>query len=169
LSFLSRIFGRGRAGRAPLRPLWQRVVEVAREPHWYTECGIADTIAGRFDAVTLVLSLVLLRMEKEPALIESSVRLTEIFVEDMDGQLRQSGVGDLVVGKHIGRLMAVLGGRLGAYREALVQGELAPALERNVTLTGGADPSRLATAVLDLNRQIEAMSTDEILAARLAR
>jgi cytochrome b pre-mRNA-processing protein 3 len=168
LSLLSRlfgIFGRGHAARAALRPLWQRVVEIAREPHWYAKCAVADTMAGRFDAITLVLSLVLLRMEKEPALIEPSVRLTEIFVEDMDGQLRQSGVGDLAVGKHIGRLMQVLGGRLGAYREALPLGEtaLVPALMRNVTLTDGAEISPLAAAVLDLNRQIEAISADEIL------
>lgn len=154
-----------------MRPLWHAVVEIARERHWYAECGIADTVAGRFDAITLVLSLVLLHMEKEPELIEPTVRLTEIFVEDMDGQLRQSGVGDLVVGKHIGRLMAVLGGRLGAYREGLAQGEaaLAPALERNVTLTGSGDVSRLAAAVLELNQQIEAMGADEILAGQLKR
>jgi cytochrome b pre-mRNA-processing protein 3 len=67
-----------------------------------------------------------------------SVRLTELFVTDMDGQLRESGVGDLVVGKHIGRLMSVLGGRLGAYRAALAgQEDLGAALERNLTLAPG--------------------------------
>ena len=43
--------------------------------------------------------------------------LTDRFIADMDGSLRQDGVGDQVVGKHIGRMMAALGGRLGAYRE----------------------------------------------------
>ena len=37
----------------------------------------------------------------------------------MDGQLRELGIGDIVVGKHIGRMMAMLGGRLTAYREGL--------------------------------------------------
>ncbi|MDG2005399.1 MAG: ubiquinol-cytochrome C chaperone family protein [Novosphingobium sp.] len=174
MSLLSRIFGvfgRARAGRAPLRPLWLRIVEIAREPQWYNKCGVADTVSGRFDAITLALSLVLLRMEKEPALIEPSVRLTEIFVEDMDGQLRQSGVGDLVVGKHIGKLMQVLGGRLGAYRDGLEQGEaaLVAALERNVTLAEDAEPSALAAAVLDLNQQIAGVSSDDLLQGRLAR
>ena len=75
--------------RDALRPLWHRVVEIAREREWYRDCGIADTVAGRFDAITLILAIVLIRMEREQDLIEPSVRLTELFVDDMDGQLRQ--------------------------------------------------------------------------------
>ncbi|MCX7864693.1 MAG: ubiquinol-cytochrome C chaperone family protein [Novosphingobium sp.] len=170
LSFLSRIFGKARIAREPLRPLWQRIVEIARDRHWYAECGIADTVAGRFDAVTLVLSLVLLRMEQDKALMEPSVRLTELFVEDMDGQLRQSGVGDIVVGKHVGKLMQALGGRLGAYRKALSQGgdALADALSRNVTLTQAARITQLATAVEQLARRIAGTSAEDLLAGRIA-
>ena len=129
-----------------MRPLWHKVVEIAREKEWYRDCGIADTIPGRFDAITLILALVLIRMEQDTMLIEPSVRLTELFVEDMDGQLRQGGVGDLVVGKHIGTLMSTLGGRLGAYRSALDEGETATtaAVARNVTLREGVDPVLVA-------------------------
>lgn len=132
--------------RDALRPLWHKVVEIAREKEWYRDCGIADTVAGRFDAITLILALVLIRMEREEMLIEPSVRLTELFVDDMDGQLRQGGVGDLVVGKHIGKLMGTLGGRLGAYRAAIEEGEAATtaAVVRNVTLNEGIDPSLVA-------------------------
>lgn len=168
MSFLSRIFGRRDDDRAHVRPLWRRIVAVAREPRWYAQFGIADTVAGRFDAVTLVLTLVLLRMEREEALIEPSVRLTEIFVEDMDGQLRQSGVGDLVVGKHIGRLMGVLGGRLGAVRDALPQGEaaLAQVISRNVTLIEGADPARIAQEAAALADRLDALPAEDLLTAR---
>lgn len=171
VSFFSSIFAKRADDRAPVRPLWHRIVEIAREKHWYRDCGIADTVAGRFDAITLVLSLVLLRMEREKALIEPSVRLTEIFVEDMDGQLRQSGVGDLVVGKHVGRLMSTLGGRLGAFREALPKGEeaVAEVLDRNVTLLENADPARLAAETMKLARQLESTNADDILAARIDR
>ena len=132
--------------RAALRPLWLRIVEIAREKEWYRDCGLADTVSGRFDAITLVLALVLLRMERDETLLEPSVRLTEIFVEDMDGQLRQGGVGDLMVGKHIGKLMSTLGGRLGAYRDAFAAGEdeTAAAIARNMTLIDGTDPLLLA-------------------------
>lgn len=171
MSFLSRIFGKARDDRAPFRPLWHRIIEVARERRWYAECGIADTVAGRFDAITLVLCLVLLRMEREEELIEPSVWLTEMFVEDMDGQLRQSGVGDLVVGKHIGKLMGTLGGRLGALRDALPQGAeaIGPVLERNVTLTENADMEAITREVLGLASQLDAMNSDDLLAARIDR
>ena len=171
LSFLSRIFGRRADDRAHVRPLWHRIVEIARETPWYAQCGVADTVPGRFDAITLVLALVLLRMEREEALVEPSVRLTEIFVEDMDGQLRQSGVGDIVVGKHIGKLMSVLGGRLGAYRDSLPLGEAAvtEAVRRNVTLVEGTDPAGVAREAIALARQLDAMSADDVLAARFPR
>src|SRR5690242_175370 len=100
MKLLARLFGSGNDPREALRPLWHRVVELAREKRWYAEHGVADTIEGRFDMITAVLALVLLRMEREPELVESSVFLTELFVEDMDGQLRERGVGDVVVGKH---------------------------------------------------------------------
>jgi cytochrome b pre-mRNA-processing protein 3 len=177
LTLLSSLFGRnglfGREDdRAPLRPLWHRVVEIAREKAWYAECGVADTVPGRFDAITLVLALVLLRMESDPALMEPSVRLTELFVDDMDGQLRQSGIGDLVVGKHIGRLMGTLGGRLGALREAFAapDGEaLTEVVARNVTLVEGGDAAKVAKAARRLAGTLAATSREDLLAGRFGR
>lgn len=171
LSLLSRIFGKAVDDRAHVRPLWHRIVEVAREPKWYAQLGVADTVAGRFDAVTLVLALVMLRMEREEKLIEPSVRLTELFVDDMDGQLRQSGVGDLVVGKRMGKLMSVLGGRLGALRDALPQGETAVAevIARNVTLVEGVDPGALAAEAVALARHLDTLSREDVLAGAIAR
>lgn len=154
-----------------MRPLWHRTVEIAREPQWYAQCGVADTVPGRFDAITLVLALVLLRLEKHEALIAPSVRLTELFVDDMDGQLRESGVGDLVVGKRMGKLMGVLGGRLGALREALPQGEaaLAEVITRNVSLVEGTDPLLATRAALTLAATLDAATDEDLLAGRIAR
>lgn len=183
MSLISRILGKRSVSRETVRPLWHRVVEIAREPYWYANCGVADTVPGRFDAVTLVLALVMLRMERDKhasetggatdddTLIQPSVRLTELFVDDMDGQLRQSGVGDLVVGKRMGKLMSVLGGRIGALREALAADDAAliAALERNVTLNEGADKALLAAEVRRLHAQIDSLSNDDLIAARIER
>jgi len=80
-----------------------------------------------------VVALALLRLEAEGEAGKGpSVLLTEIFIEDMDGTLRQIGIGDYVVGKHIGRMMSALGGRLGAFRDAGEDGPLAEAVRRNV-------------------------------------
>ncbi len=171
MTIISRLFGSRQDALAPVRPLWHRVVEIAREKAWYAQYGVADAVPGRFDAITLVLALVLLRMERDEALMESSVRLTEIFVDDMDGQLRESGIGDLVVGKHIGRLMGTLGGRLGALREALPQGDeaLAEVLARNITLIDGADPAKLVAPTRTLADALDALSSEDLMAARIPR
>lgn len=170
MAFLSHLFKSRTDDRTPYRPLWHRTVELARDPRWYAEGGIADSVAGRFDAITLTLSAVLLRMEREPALVEPSVRITELFVDDMDGQLRESGVGDLVVGKHIGRLMSVLGGRLGALRQALAQSDdaaLVEAIERNVTLGSNGQPARIAELLRGFVDRLDHATSDDILAARI--
>src|SRR3546814_17137125 len=62
----------------------------------------------------------------------AGVQLTELFVNDMDGQMRQIGFGDMVVGKQVGRMMRAPGGRLGAYRAADGTVELREALIRNL-------------------------------------
>ena len=120
--------------RTQLIPLYNSVVQTARQPWWYAEAGVPDTLDGRFDMIAAILSLLLLRLEAEgnPGL-EPVARLTEIFIEDMDGQLRQIGIGDVVVGKQIGRMISAVGGRLTAYREAMNADEgLEPALIRNL-------------------------------------
>jgi len=171
MSFFKRLLKPRGDDREPVRPLWHRTVELARDPRWYAEGGVADTVAGRFDAITLVLCAVLLRMEREPALVAPSVLLTELFVDDMDGQLRQSGVGDLVVGKHIGKLVSSLGGRLGALREALSEPAdeaLVAAVDRNVSLGDKGNPPRVAALLRGFAGALDAASAEDLLAARIA-
>ncbi|MDF0488089.1 ubiquinol-cytochrome C chaperone family protein [Sphingomonas sp. H39-1-10] len=123
-------------------PLYTAIVARGRELHWYVEGQVADTIDGRFDMIAGVLAFVLLRLEDDPAGAETVARVTERFVDDMDGQLRQIGIGDIIVGKHIGKMMSMLGGRIGAYRDALAAGDLDAALVRN--LYRGETPSEPA-------------------------
>ena len=145
-SWLKRMTARyfGRDGDAVL-PLYNAVVLRARQPHWYLDGAVPDTVDGRFDMIAAVLSLVLIRLEANSEGAKTAARLTERFVTDMDGQLRELGIGDIVVGKHIGRMMSALGGRLAAYRAALTEeGDLEDALRRN--LYRGEAPSTDALA-----------------------
>jgi cytochrome b pre-mRNA-processing protein 3 len=170
-SLLSRLLGPRADEHTVVRPLWHGLVAKARDRAWYADLGVADTLGGRFDAITLVLSLVLIRMEREEALKSHCALLTELFVTDMDGQLREAGVGDIVVGKHIGRLMSVLGGRLGAYRCALEQAsdkDLTAALSRNITLIEGAEVAALAQATRALFDRLRHMETPALLAGDIA-
>jgi len=143
VSILAKLFRTGQ-DKARLQPLYHAAVAAARAPGWYLEGKVADTLDGRFDMVAAMLSLALLRLEAEgEAYAAESALLAEIFVDDMDGQLREIGIGDVVVGKHIGRMMSALGGRLGAYRDALIgDADLDGALERN--LYRGAAPDAAA-------------------------
>lgn len=125
-------------------PLYNAVVGQARAEHWYREGAVPDTVDGRFDMIATLLAIVMLRLETEPAGGEPAARLAERFVDDMDGQLREIGIGDIIVGKHIGKMMSMLGGRLGAYRDGLAAGDIAPALVRN--LYRGAAPADGALA-----------------------
>ena len=125
-------------------PLYNAVVTRARAEHWYQDGAVPDTVDGRFDMIATILAFVMLRLEAEPSGGEPAARLAERFVDDMDGQLRELGIGDIVVGKHIGRMMGMLGGRLGAYRDGLASGDIDGAMIRN--LYRGVTPSPDALA-----------------------
>eukprot|EP01137_Pigoraptor_chileana_P000999 Opistho-2@38016 len=146
-SFLQRLFGRTDP-KEGLRPLYNAVIREGRQPHWYLDGAVPDTLDGRFDMIVAILAQVLIRLEQQaPGQrgAQDSVWLTELFVDDMDGQLRQEGVGDVVVGKHVGRMMSALGGRISAYRAALTDdADLTEALRRN--LYRGAEVSEEALA-----------------------
>lgn len=166
MSFLSRLLN---PPPPPLAALWEWTTSTAREPRWYLDHDVADTIDGRFDMVALITSLLLIRMD-ETGLRKESALLTERFVDDMDGSLRDIGIGDMVVGKHVGRMVGALGGRLGAYRDALAAADplpaLADALARNVYRGDppGDAAQRLATEVLALKARIDRTPTERMLA-----
>ena len=169
MTFLSRLLGTRPDPREALRPLWHRVVELAREPSFYADCGVADTVAGRFDLITAVLCTVMVRVEASEMRAESAL-LAELFVEDMDGQLREFGVNDVVVGKRVGKLMSVLGGRLGAYRGALVARDrerMAAAVARNVTFSEGVDEEvaarKVADKLLAMSQRLASRSDSELM------
>lgn len=170
MALLDRLFRRT-DDRAPLLPLYRSVVERAREPHWYVEGGVADTLDGRFDMIAAVLSIVLIRLERDDALRETAL-LTELFVADMDGQLRQIGVGEFSVGKHVGRMVGALGGRLSAYRGGLAGGDLEGALVRNLYRGAVSAPEALAHvagALRTMNSALGERSVPELLQQGLPR
>ena len=174
MSFLSRIFGNPAKERARLRPLYDAIVNEARRPIWYRDGKVPDTLEGRFDMVSSILSLVLLRLEQEgEALTPQTILLTELFIDDMDGTLRQLGIGDIIVGKHVGKIMGALGGRLGAFRDGFSgKSDRAEAVRRNIFRD---DPpsdeavefvsARLAT----LHEGLAAASIGDVLRGEIAR
>lgn len=173
MSFLSRLFN-SNSGRDALAPLYAAVVTEARNPYWYIEGGVADTIDGRFDMVAAILSIALVRLEREgDGGAAKAALLTETFIDDMDGQLRQQGVGDVVVGKHIGKMMSALGGRLTAYREGLTGvRDLPEALTRNLyrgTPPAGHALANAAARMRTIADAVDAAPVDRLLAGVLVQ
>ena len=159
MSFLHRLLRTAPDPREAWRPLWHRLVIAAREEHWYADAGVADTLDGRFDMVSMLTALAILRLESEADEgIPAAARLTELFVEDMEGQMREAGIGDPTVGKMIGRMMATLGGRVGTLRTALSQpddGELAGVVSRNMHLADEErGPALIAEGLRDLHGRL---------------
>jgi cytochrome b pre-mRNA-processing protein 3 len=173
MTFLNRIFG-DRKERGAMQPLYDQVVAAARDPWWYSEGEVPDTIDGRFDMVSSVLALVLLRMEREGAQARrAEVLLTEVFIDDMDGTVRQLGIGDQVVGKHVGKMMGALGGRLGAFRDA-GEDEVAfgEAVKRNIFRDAPPSEEAVAAVASRLLRLRNALGTAafaDLLAGKLPR
>ena len=171
MSFLQNLFP-DRKQRAALAPLYAAIVAEGRDPFWYREGEVPDTIDGRFDMVAAVTALVLLRFEVEgEAGRGPAVLLTETFIDDMDATLRQIGIGDYVVGKHVGRMMSALGGRLAAFRDARESGSLAGAARRNIFHESPASDAALAHVAGRLERLaagLAAASTETLVGGSLS-
>ena len=168
LGWLTKLLGR--RDRSAALPLYDAVVARARLPHWYLDGAVPDTLDGRFDMVAAVLSMVLLRLEDDPQGAAPVAQLTERFVDDMDAQVRQIGFGDMIVGKHVGRMMGMLGGRLGAYREGLAGGDLDAALVRNLYRGVAPDDAALShvrDGLVTLRRALDTTSVPQLMEGRI--
>jgi cytochrome b pre-mRNA-processing protein 3 len=171
MTFLDRLF-RPSHRVLPGDALYRSLVAEARVPDWYLAGAVPDTVDGRFDAVALVLALVLLRLEHEgDGQRQFSADLTERFIADMDGSLRELGIGDPTVGKQVGKMVSALGGRLGAYRDALAGGEaLETARARNLYRGAPAAPAALdwaARRTRSLSARIDAVPLAALVAGAL--
>jgi cytochrome b pre-mRNA-processing protein 3 len=169
VSLISRIFKKDSDSRR-MEPLYQAIVATGRDPAWYRQGQVADTIDGRFDMITALLALVLLRLEPVEEAKSDAVLLTEVFINDMDGTLRQLGIGDFVVGKRVGKLVAALGGRLGAFRDA--GAELEQAARHNIFHDAPPSPEALQFVSERLNRFRQGLAdaaTGAILGGELPR
>jgi cytochrome b pre-mRNA-processing protein 3 len=116
--------------------LYGAIVAHTRLPIFYTALAVPDTIEGRFDLLVLHVHLVYRRLaetDREGRTLGQA--LFDCFLEDMDGNLREIGIGDLAVPKRMRSMGEAFYGRAAAYDAALAQPsdeELTESLLRNV-------------------------------------
>lgn len=121
-----------RAGRT----LYGAAVAAARDPWFYAELGVPDTLDGRFDLVGIHAYLLVRRLSRDappgPALAQA---VFDAMFSDMDLNLREIGVSDLAVGKRMRDMWEAFHGRAAAYGKAMEADDraaLAAAVSRNV-------------------------------------
>src|SRR5271156_572200 len=124
--------------RGTIEAIYGMIVTQAREPLFYRDLGVSDTVNGRFDLVLLHLWMVLRHLRTLPGGTELSQALFDHFCADMDANLREMAVGDLTVPKRMRTIGEAFYGRMAAYDQAESEGasedseHLAQALCRNI-------------------------------------
>ncbi len=153
--------------------LYGMIVAQARQPAFYADYGVPDTVQGRFDLIVLHLVLLLRRFDRagdQGRLFGQ--RLFDAFCRDLDGNLREMGIGDLAVPKHMQRFGEAFYGRQAAYLGALDAPDprdFENALARNI-LEGGASEraAELARYAYAAVRELDAQEEGALLRGELA-
>lgn len=116
--------------------LYLGIVAQSRQPGFFLDGGVADSVDGRFDVLVLNAFLVIRRLNQ---LGPQGKALAQHLFDDMfgnlDGDVREMGFSDWTIGKKIQRMAEAFYGRAEAYQKALDGGDsaaLKQALARNV-------------------------------------
>jgi cytochrome b pre-mRNA-processing protein 3 len=93
-----------------------------RQPHWYVEGKVPDTLDGRFAVLATLTALALVRIEQAgDEGNAASVALTEQFIEVMESEHRELGLGDPKLGRTVRKLVGSLSRRVELWRETLAE------------------------------------------------
>ena len=113
--------------------LFAWVTQQARSPHWYRDGAVEDTIDGRFAMLATIAALASVRLEHTgEGETRGSVALTERFIEVMEAEHREIGLGDPAVGRTVRKLVGSLARRVELWRSALSGGDWNETARRSV-------------------------------------
>lgn len=129
-SRMFRYFTHHKARLQKARQLFERAETQARLPMFYVDMGVPDTIDGRFDMICLHCYLLMHRLNKlgDKESKKLAQKLFDVLFRQMDFSLRELGIGDLSVPKHMKRMMQGFNGRAHNYAQAIYNDDR-PALE----------------------------------------
>lgn len=167
----SRYFGAARRSAATIEAIYGAIVAQARQPAFYRDMGVPDTVEGRFDLIVLHVWLVMRRLRGMEDGTGWSQRLFDHFCIDMDGNLREMGVGDLAVPKRMKNLGEAFYGRVATYDSAWddVSGAaLRVAIARNI-LGRPTEPQRAAALAAYVRRAASYLDKSDVIASGAVR
>lgn len=147
---------------------YRSIVAQSRQVKFYADWGVADTVTGRFDMVSLHLALYLRRLKNEPTVRPFTQALVELFFKDMDSSVRELGVTDLGVPKKVKAMGNVFYGLVSVLDPALDSGdpaEVETVLVRNVYGESNPGAGQLAAYLLEESARLAAQSLAELVPA----
>lgn len=132
--------------------LYSASVSHARYPLYYEHLGVPDTPEGRFEVLALHVGLVVRRLvQDDPRGQKTAQSLVDLMMADMDGNLRELGIGDLSVGKQVKRLASQFNARVDVLKKAFNTGDhelLRPMLATNAYHGITSPPADKVTGLL---------------------
>ena len=115
--------------------IYGKLVAASRQPVFYAEMNVPDTVEGRYDMLVIHAVLLFCRLRGDEAERAFAQDVFDAMFKDMDRGLREAGIGDLGVPKRIKKLAQAFYGRAQVYDDALTEtneASLADAIARNV-------------------------------------
>jgi cytochrome b pre-mRNA-processing protein 3 len=107
---------------------YDEIVSRARQPVFFTDFAVADSLDGRFDLLVFHAWMVLAELKgAAPA-----QALTDAIFTGFDEAMREQGAGDMGIGHKLKAMANAFYGRMTAYEAASNDEELASALARNL-------------------------------------
>ncbi|MFZ4762694.1 MAG: ubiquinol-cytochrome C chaperone family protein [Alphaproteobacteria bacterium] len=121
---------------AHIAALYAHLVEQARQPFIYEYWGVVDSVEGRFESISLHVALVIRQLKFLEA-HDTAQQLFEWMFKDFDQGLREVGIGDMGIGKHIKRMARHFYGRMANYgahleNQSTSSSNLREALKKNL-------------------------------------
>lgn len=147
-------------------------MRISRQPAFYGDLGVADTVEGRLEMLMLFVGLVVHRLSQGPAGREVARDLSECFIDDMERSIREIGYDDSGLKRRLKKVMGAFYGRTEATAAALASEAttaLSDTLARNV-YGGRADPASLGSLTDYVRRLADSLSQmplDELIAGAL--
>ena len=141
----------------------------ARDPFFYTDLEVPDTVMGRFEMFSVVMILYFRRTRSARAdFRQIAQEIVDAFFQDIDYSIRELGIGDPSVPKRMKKLASMFYGRLESYGAALDNADaslLAAALRRNIYPQAGIEApvmAGLAGWMTTVDRDLAALDDETV-------
>ncbi|WP_152045617.1 ubiquinol-cytochrome C chaperone family protein [Aureimonas psammosilenae] len=167
-NLLSR-FKRRHRNREIVDAIYAGIVARSRKPQFFVECGLPDTVMGRFESLSIHVFLFLARCRDERQAAPLAQDLVDRFISDVEDSIREIGIGDVAVPKRMRRLAGLFYERVAGY-DAPLRASDADALGRALLdralkdcPPGKGDAGALANYMIATKAELDAVPVDRLL------